>query len=111
MALTEAERSKRSARVNNSRKVRRKWVQDGTAKCEVCNWSGPPSLKGRYILVQPHHIRGVGSNELIHDEEHQIPLCPNHHVIAERAFSKLDPPLTKDELIMKLKAFDREDSK
>lgn len=107
MARSEEERIKHNARVVNSHSVRLKWMRDGTAACAVCCWTGPRSIQGRYGLVQPHHVRGVGSTELILDIEHQIPLCPNHHVVAERAFSNVDPPLTKDELIEKLREFDR----
>src|SRR5271169_1410102 len=86
MARTEEERIRHNARVVNSHRVRRGWMRDGTAKCAVCGWSGPQSLQGQYGFVQPHHVRGVGTTELIHDVEHQLPLCPNHHVISERAF-------------------------
>lgn len=110
MPRSEDERIKHNARVVNSHTVRLKWMRDGTGKCAVCGWKGPPSLRGKYGLVQPHHVRGVGSTELIHDIEHQIPLCPNHHVIAERAFG-VNSLLTKDELVSRLREFDREDSK
>jgi predicted restriction endonuclease len=106
MPRSEAERIKHNGRVVNSHRTRLRWMNAGTAVCAVCGWTGPQALQGKYGLVQPHHVRGVGSPELIHDIEHQIPLCPNHHVIAERAFGHTIPPLTKDELIAKLTEFD-----
>jgi predicted HNH restriction endonuclease len=111
MARSEAERIKHNARVVNSHRVRRKWMRENTAKCAVCSWSGPLYLRGKYGLVQSHHVRGVGTHELIHNIEHQIPLCPNHHVVAERAFRNVNPPLTGDELVSRLRELDREDPK
>lgn len=105
-ARSEAERVKHNARVVNSHRTRSKWTKEGTAACAVCGWRGPRSLQGKYGLVQPHHVRGVSSPELIHDVEHQIPLCPNHHVVAERAFRYINPPLSKDEVIAQLREFD-----
>ena len=111
MPRSDEERVKHNDRVVNSHRTRRKWMHDGTAKCAVCDWTGPLSLQGKYGLVQSHHVRGVGSTELIHDIEHQIQLCPNHHVVAHRISRSVDSSLTKDELVSKLRELDREGSK
>ena len=86
MLDAEEKRLKRNARVNNSRRIRLQWMREEAAFCAVCNWGGPKSLRGRYGLVEPHHIRGVSKSELIHDANYQVPLCPNHHKIAEAAW-------------------------
>ena|SRR5579871_4401864 len=113
MLTPDEKRLKKNARNVNSHRVRLEWMRKGGAVCAVCNWSGPKSLWGKYGLVEAHHTLGVGTIELIHDFEHQVPLCPNHHAIAERAWpertwSYNEPPRTREELVRRLKALDTE---
>ena len=115
MDLAEEERLKHNARVVNSRRVRLQWVREGIAVCAVCNWGGPKSLRGKYGLVEPHHIRGVHTNDLVHDVNYQVPLCPNHHKIAEaawpeRSWAYNEQPGNREELIIRLRELDQDDS-
>ena len=95
-------------RKSTSTRERRQLRREGRDSCTVCGWKGPKSLR-YYVLVQPHHIKGVSTKELIQDRENMVPLCPNHHRIAELAFRPHnDPPPTADEVIRRLKAMDEE---
>jgi hypothetical protein len=116
MRTAEEKRLKHNARAVNSHHVRLQWMREGIACCVVCNWGGPKSLRGKYGLVEAHHMRGVRTSDLIHDINYQVPLCPNHHKIAETAWPERSwaynaPPRSREELIKRLREFDQADSK
>src|SRR5258706_5848498 len=105
-----------NARVVNSNRMRLGWMSQGGESCAVCGWSGPKSLWRKKGLVQPHHILGTSTLELIFDATHQLPLCPNHHVIAhaawpEKAWKHNYHPTTREELIRLLVEYDHDNLK
>lgn len=86
----------------NTEEQRRRWIErqifahayhkklreSGENKCAVCGWTPPPflflySVRGRTpSIIEIHHLIPVSAGGK-DTEENVVPLCPNHHRIAD----------------------------
>lgn len=70
----------------------------GLLKCAVCGFFDPLTLP--YFLIEVHHCIRVCDGGQIESHDNSLPLCPNHHNLADRLSARhKDMVITKEVMV------------